>query len=564
MTEAEPKRSRGRPKKDPNAPKQRYFLSAAEKARRQSQKRLRDAKKRADKLTKVAESKRRYARKLEEKVGKVEKALKGDTSTVIDTGELATLPPPVQELVGNREVVFQPNEGPQEEFLSASERDVLYGGAAGGGKSFALLADPLRYCTNPNHRGLLLRRTLDELTELIDKSRQLYPKAFPGAKFRESKSTWHFPSGATIWFTYLDKDKDVTRFQGQAFNWIGIDEITQYPTPYVWDYLRSRLRSTDPELQQNLYMRCTANPGGIGGWWIKKMYIDVGEHNKPFPASDVETGRPFLWPQGHEKEGKPLFYRRFIPARLTDNPFLMADGQYEAMLRSLPEIERKRLLDGDWDVADGAAFPEFSRAKHVVEPFDLPTNWPRIRAADYGYASPSCVLWGAIDWDNNIWIYRELYVKQLTAEQLADKILEAEQLDPLPHYTVLDSSCWNKTGFGPSIAETMMRCGVRWTPSDRNRIQGKMEIHRRLADDPRTNEPRLRVFSNCSNTVKQLAAIPLSKTNSEDVDTKAEDHAYDALRYMLMTRMTGYAAIHQTLNGIKNQVYQVQNETFGY
>lgn len=565
MTEATtPKRGRGRPKKDPNAPKQRYFLSFAEKARRQSQKRLRDAKKRADKLTKVAESKRRYARKLEEKVGKVEKALKGDTTTVVDVGDLATLPPPVQELVGNREVVFQPNEGPQEEFLSASERDVLYGGAAGGGKSFALLADPLRYCTNPNHRGLLLRRTLDELTELIDKSRQLYPKAFPGAKFRESKSTWHFPSGATIWFTYLDKDKDVTRFQGQAFNWIGIDEITQYPTPYVWDYLRSRLRSTDPELQQNLYMRCTANPGGIGGWWIKKMYIDVGEHNKPFPASDVETGKPFLWPQGHEKEGEPLFYRRFIPARLTDNPFLMADGQYEAMLRSLPEIERKRLLEGDWDVADGAAFPEFSRAKHVVEPFDLPTNWPRIRAADYGYASPSCVLWGAIDWDNNIWIYRELYVKQLTAEQLADRILEAEQLDPLPHYTVLDSSCWNKTGFGPSIAETMMRCGVRWTPSDRNRIQGKMEIHRRLADDPRTNEPRLRVFSNCSNTVKQLAAIPLSKTNSEDVDTKAEDHAYDALRYMLMTRMTGYAAIHQTLNGIKNQVYQVQNETFGY
>ena len=561
MTDA-PKR--GRPKKDPDAPKQRYFLSKAEKARRQTQKRLRDAKKRADKITKVAESKRRYARKLEEKVGKVEKALKGDATTVIDTGDLSSLPPPVQEIVGNREVVFQPNEGPQEEFLSASERDVLYGGAAGGGKSFALLADPLRYCTNSNHRGLLLRRTLDELTELIDKSRQLYPKAFPGARFRESKSTWHFPSGATIWFTYLDKDKDVTRFQGQAFNWIGIDEITQYPTPYVWDYLRSRLRSTDPELQQSLYMRCTANPGGIGGWWIKKMYIDTGEHNKPFPAADVETGKPFMWPQGHEKEGQPLFYRRFIPARLTDNPYLMADGQYEAMLRSLPEIERKRLLDGDWDVADGAAFPEFSRSRHVVESFELPTNWPRIRAADYGYASPSCVLWGAIDWDNNIWVYRELYVKQLTAEQLADKILEAEQLDPLPHYTVLDSSCWNKTGFGPSIAETMMRCGVRWTPSDRNRIQGKMEIHRRLADDPRTKEPRLRVFSNCTNTVKQLAAIPLSKTNSEDVDTKAEDHAYDALRYMLMTRMTGYAAIHQTLNGIKAQVYQVQNETFGY
>jgi len=554
----------GRPKKDPDAPKATYNLSVKERARRAVQKKLNAAKRRAKKTTKAAEDKRRYARRLENDIGKVEKALVGKETTVIDKGDLTDLPAAVAELVEDSEVVFQPNPGPQEEFLSAGERDVLYGGAAGGGKSFALLADPLRYCHNSNHRGLLLRRTLDELTELIDKSRQLYPKAFPGAKFRESKSTWHFPSGATIWFTYLDKDKDVTRFQGQAFNWIGIDEITQYPTPYVWDYLRSRLRSTDPELQQHLYMRCTANPGGVGGWWVKKMYIDGTPENKAYPAFDLDTGKPFVWPHNHEKAGQPLFYRKFVPARLTDNPHLMADGQYESMLRSLPEVERKRLLEGDWDVAEGAAFPEFSRIKHVVEPYEMPTNWPRIRMADYGYAAPSCVLWGAIDWDNNIWIYRELYEKHLTAEQLADRILEAEQLDPVPHYTVLDSSCWNKTGFGPSIAEVMMRSGVRWTPSDRNRIQGKMEIHRRLADNPYTKEPRLRFFSTCQHIIKQVAGIPLSKTNSEDVDTKAEDHAYDALRYGMMTRMSGYVSIHQQLNSIKNHVHQVQDEVFGY
>lgn len=561
--QAQPKKA-GRPKRDPNAPKSSYNLSVKERARRAAQKKLRAAKKRAEKSTKAAEDKRRYARKMAESMGKVEKALNGSETTVIDQGDLSDLPPAVSDLIEDSEIVFKPNSGPQEEFLSASERDVLYGGAAGGGKSFALLADPLRFCHNPNHRGLLLRRTLDELTELIDKSRQLYTKAFPGAKFRESKSTWHFPSGATIWFTYLDKDKDVTRFQGQAFNWIGIDEITQYPTPYVWDYLRSRLRSTDPELQNHLYMRCTANPGGVGGWWVKKMYIEGTPENKPFPAFDLDTKAPFVWPAGHEKAGQPLFFRKFVPARLTDNPYLMADGQYEAMLRSLPEVERKRLLEGDWDVAEGAAFPEFSRSKHVVEPFELPTNWPRIRAADYGYAAPSCVLWGAIDWDNNIWIYRELYEKHLTAEQLADKILEAEELDPVPHYTVLDSSCWNKTGFGPSIAEVMMRQGVRWTPADRNRIQGKMEVHRRLADEPYSGEPRLRFFSSCQNIVKQIAGIPLSKSNSEDVDTKSEDHAYDALRYMLMTRMTGYASIHSQLGAIKNHVYKVQDEVFGY
>ena len=546
------------------ATKRTYQLSTAERARRAAQKRLRDAKKKAQQATKKAETKRKKARDLESTIGRVEKAIKGADTAVIDMGDISVLPSSVSDLVGDSEVVFQANPGPQEEFLSAGERDVLYGGAAGGGKSFALLADPLRYCHNPNHRGLLLRRTLDELTELIDKSRQLYTKAFPGAKFRESKSTWHFPSGATIWFTYLDRDKDVTRFQGQAFNWIGIDEITQYPTPYVWDYLRSRLRSTDPELQENLYMRCTANPGGVGGWWVKKMYIEGTPENKAFPAFDIDTRKTFVWPSGHEKAGQPLFFRKFVPARLTDNPHLMADGQYEAMLRSLPDVERKRLLEGDWDVAEGAAFPEFSRTKHVVEPFDLPTNWPRIRAADYGYSAPSCVLWGAIDWDNNIWVYRELYAKHLTAEQLADRILEAEQLDPLPHYTVLDSSCWNKTGFGPSIAEVMMRQGVRWTPSDRNRIQGKMEIHRRLADDPYTKEPRVRFFSTCQNIVKQVADIPLSKTNSEDVDTKAEDHAYDALRYMMMTRISGYASIHKQLGAIKNHVHRVQDEVFGY
>ena len=214
--------------------KRTYQLSTAERARRGAQKRLRAAKKKATQATKKAEAQRTYARKLEKTIGRVEKGVSEKGTNVIDVGDLSLLPPSVSDLVGDSEVVFQANPGPQEEFLSAGERDVLYGGAAGGGKSFALLADPLRYCHNPNHRGLLLRRTLDELTELIDKSRQLYPKAFPGAKFRESKSTWVFPSGATMWFTYLDRDKDVTRFQGQAFNWIGIDEITQYPTPYVW------------------------------------------------------------------------------------------------------------------------------------------------------------------------------------------------------------------------------------------------------------------------------------------------------------------------------------------
>ena len=207
-----PKRARGRPKKDPNAPKAR--LSTAEKARRATQASINRSKKEAAKKKAAAKKQNQRANQRIRAAQKVETALKGEKSRLVDMGDVDQLPSHVKELIGESDVVFQPNAGPQEEFLSAPEQDVLYGGAAGGGKSFALLADPLRYCHNPNHRGLLLRRTLDELTELISKSKQLYPKAFPGATFRESKSTWVFPSGATIWFSYLDKDKDVTRYQG--------------------------------------------------------------------------------------------------------------------------------------------------------------------------------------------------------------------------------------------------------------------------------------------------------------------------------------------------------------
>ena len=563
-TREEPvKRSRGRPKLE-EGQKGNYNISTRERARRQTRTTIRNAKKARDKAQKAANR----ATTKEKNLKKVENALFNSKGPkVLEQNILDSVPKPVRELVEDEaEVVFKPNTGPQTDFLASPERDVFYGGAAGGGKSFALLADLLRYCDNTNHRALIIRRTLDELTELVDKSKQLYPKAFPGAVFRESKAMWQFPSGATAWFSYLDKDKDVTRYQGQAFTWIGIDEITHYPTPYVWEYLRSRLRTTDPEIQA--YMRCTGNPGGVGGWWVKKMYIDPASPNTPFAATDVDSGNALLSPDTatNGKAGQPLFLRKFIPARLTDNPYLAQSGEYEAMLRSLPEVERRRLLEGDWDVAEGAAFPEFSRNIHVVDASQtqIPTNWLRLRAADYGYSAPACVLWGAVDWDDNLWIYREFYGKGQTAENLARIVSNFEGEDPTMHYAVLDSSCWNRTGTGPSIAETMIRAGIRWTPSDRNRIAGKMEIHRRLQVNDITQEPRIRILDSCPNLIRTLSGLPLAKNNLEDVDTKADDHAYDALRYMCMTRARGHLTINSMMNAIKNKKPEPFDSTFGY
>jgi hypothetical protein len=270
------------------------------------------------------------------------------------------------------------------------------------------------------------------------------------------------------------------------------------------------------------------------------MFIDPAPPGKAFNATDIESGKTLAFPKGHSKEGQPLFKRRFIPAMLTDNPHLYDQGDYEAMLLSLPEHQRKQLLEGNWDVAEGAAFPEFNRQVHVVEPFDIPNNWVKFRACDYGYGSFSAVVWIACTPDEQLIVYRELYVSKVLATDLADMVLDLEANDGNIKYGVLDSSCWHKRGdTGPSLAEQMIAKGCRWRPSDRShgsRVAGKNELHRRLQVDEYTEEPRIKFFNNCTNLIAQLPIIPLDKKNPEDIDTKSEDHLYDALRYGIMSR----------------------------
>ena len=462
-------------------------------------------------------------------------------------------------------IVFKPNAGPQTEFLAAGEREVLYGGSAGGGKSFAMLADPLRYMGHPAFSGLLLRHTTEELRELIFKSQELYPKVWKGIKWSERKMQWVAPSGARLWMSYLDRDDDVMRYQGLAFSWIGFDELTQWATPFAWNYMRSRLRSTASDLP--IFMRATTNPGGVGHHWVKKMFIDPAPYGKAFDATDIETGEILKYPAGHPKSGKSLFKRRFIPARLSDNPYLSESGDYEAMLLSLPEQQRRQLLEGDWDIKEGAAFTEFDRTVHVIDPYSIPNNWVKFRACDYGYGSYSGVIWFAVSPAEQLIVYRELYVSKVLATDLADMILEAEAGDGNIKYGVLDSSLWHKRGdTGPSLAEQMISRGCRWRPSDRSkgsRVAGKNEVHRRLQIDEFTDEPRLVFFNTCTNIVSQLPSIPLDKKNPEDVDTKAEDHLYDALRYGIMSRPR-FSIFDYDPRGKPSSSMPVADATFGY
>jgi hypothetical protein len=532
----------GTPKKKPGRPQgskgRGYNFHSKTKAKQRTEKKLREKRK------KIAQARTRIAnyKKDIEQTKETLSVLDGKKRLITDEFIDDLSPTAKKEIT--QDIIFKANEGPQEDFLAAGETDVLYGGSAGGGKSYAMIVDPLRFAHKPAHRALILRRSMPELRELIDKSRELYPKAFPGCKYREVEKLWNFPSGAKIEFGFLERDADVYRYQGQAYSWIGFDEITHLPTEFSWNYLASRLRTTDPEITP--YMRCTANPGGVGAHWVKKRYISPAPPNDSFLGADGIT-------------------RKFIPARLQDNPYLAYDGRYEQMLKSLPPAQRKQLLEGDWDVAEGAAFTEFERPLHVIAPFEIPIHWERIKGIDYGYASESCCIWGAVDpSDGTLIIYRELYRKGLLGTELAQLLTEMEISDPMSVRGVLDTACWSRTGTtGPTVGETLVRAGHKLRPADKNRIAGKIQIHEYLKLQ-NSGRPRIQIFNTCPNLIRELQSIPLDKNNPEDVDTHASDHAYDALRYLVMARPRVNDPLSQLRSLHREQLYRPVDSTFGY
>ena len=532
-----PRKKTGRPK---GSKGRGYNYHSETKAKIKARRAVKDKERRTEKLKQRLEAKRNSLNASKETLNKLEKKT---TNKVVTEDILDKVPKALKQEV-NDNVIFKPNTGPQTDFLAAPERDVLYGGAAGGGKSYAMLIDPLRFAHRAAHRALILRRSMPELRELIDKSRELYPKAFPGSKYKEVEKLWNFPSGAKVEFGFLERDADVYRYQGQAYSWIGFDEITHLPTEFGWNYLASRLRTTDPKITP--YMRCTANPGGVGATWVKKRYVDPHPPNESFTGEDNLT-------------------RKFIPARLEDNPYLAEDGRYEEMLKALPPTQRKQLLEGNWDVNEGAAFTEFEQDIHVITPFEIPISWERTKGIDYGYASESSCVWGTVDpSDGTLIIYRELYQKGLTGEDLGDRITQMELSDPYSVQGVLDTAAWARTGTtGPTVGESLIRAGHKLRRADKNRIQGKIQIHEYLKVQ-QSGRPRLQIFNTCPNLIRELQSIPLDRSNPEDVDTHAPDHAYDALRYLIMSRPRIQDSFSRIRNLHLEQAYTPADSEFGY
>ena len=432
----------------------------------------------------------------------------------------------------------------QRAFMERWEDEALYGGAAGGGKSDAMLAEALRQVHIPNYRGIIFRQTYPQLEALISRSVELYKAAYPKAKYNDTKKVWTFPSGSQIFFGYMLREKDKYNYQGKPYDFIGFDELTQFSMTQ-YEYLRSRNRPAGPGTR--VYMRATANPGGVGHGWVKERFITAA-----VPGNTIYTSEDIVTPEGQKMRVKSS--RIFIPSTVFDNKELLKnDPQYLARLAILPEAERNALLYGDWDSFSGQVFMEWRndpvhykdrRQTHVIEPFRIPSGWKIYRGFDWGYSKPFSVGWYAVDYSGRMYRIRELYgctgvpnvgVKW-TAQEVAKKIREIETTDENIKgrrvWALADPAIFAQDG-GESIADMMTKEGVYFDKADHTRIAGKMQMHYRFAFDEE-EKPMLYIFNTCRHFIRTIPALVYDDTDVEDIDTDTEDHIYDECRYVCM------------------------------
>ena len=429
-------------------------------------------------------------------------------------------------------------------FQSRGEYEALYGGAAGGGKSDALLTEALRQVHIPHYRGLILRKTYPQLSELIDRSRDLYSLAFPKAKYNDSKHFWVFPSGAKIYFGAMQHTKDRINYQGKRYDFIAFDELTHF----TWDeysYMFSRNRPSGSGTR--VYIRATTNPGGIGHSWVKERFITAAP-----PLTPIKTEMNIAKPDGSLMT--VTRNRIFIPSTVFDNSELLRnDPNYLANLSMLPEKEKNALLYGDWDSFSGQVFAEWKndpthykdrQFTHVIEPFVIPKEWKIYRGFDFGYSRPFAVEWIAVDHDGRVYVIAEFYgctdtpnqgIKY-TPSQIAQKIKQMENEHPnLKGRKIIGIAdpAIQKAETGQSIEDMMAKEGVFFSMGDHQRLPGKMQFHYRFAFDER-GIPMMYVFNNCRHFIRTIPTLIYDSTNVEDIDSTGEDHIYDCVRYVLM------------------------------
>jgi hypothetical protein len=478
---------------------------------------------------------------------------------------------------------WKPQKGTQLRAITATWcEELFFGGARGGGKSDFLLGDYAQDVNiyKENWHGIIFRKIAKELDELIKRSTQIFTPM--GAVFKVQEKKWIFPNGATLRLAFLERDEDADKYQGLQFTWIGWDELPNWATDIPYNKLKACLRS--PHNIPHKRIRSSGNPGGMGQDWVKKRFINPNPQGFA-PIVDkglinIKTGAQVMLADADESMAEDPNWkliesvRMFIPSRLQDNLILMEnDPMYIAKLAQAGGKELvKAWLAGDWDAIEGAYFDTFDKSKHVIDSFIIPAAWQKIRAFDWGYSRPFCVLWGAVSDGSlinvggvnmsfprdSIIIYREYYGTtgkpnegiKINADEIAreaKKLENGEEINDM----VADPAIFD-VSIGVSINEQMNNEGIFWRQADNKRVAGWQQIRTRLKGID--NKPLIYIMNCCKNLIRTLPIMQYDKTKPEDLDTKLEDHALDTLRYLVMSRPIT-VEIPKTLKEIGEQWY---------
>ena len=401
----------------------------------------------------------------------------------------------------------------QRRFIECDCDEVLYGGAAGGGKSYAQLCDALIYALKyAGSKQLILRRTYPELERsLIRVSRELYPSGI--CDFNGRAHCYQFINGSIIEFGSCEYERDVYKYQSAEYDVIRFDELTHF-TEYQYLYLISRVRGTSGYPKQ---IKSATNPGGIGHSWVRARFIDAAP-----PETVIRA------PSGN---------RIFIPARVTDNVFLMRrDPNYLTRLKALPKRERRALLEGAWDIEEGRFFSELDRERHVIIPFAIPHEWKKWRVIDYGLDRLVC-LWIAADTQAPpcFYVYRELCASDLIISEASERILAASCTDQGIVRTIAPPDLWGRSQeTGRSRATIFADSGLKLSKCSNDRASGWMMIRELMRPDLNGNV-RLKFFNCCHELISCLSQICIDPSRPDDVMTEPHrlTHAPDALRYFV-------------------------------
>lgn len=396
-------------------------------------------------------------------------------------------------------------------FIETDAFETLYGGAAGGGKTFVQALDALLYALKyQGSKQLILRRTFKELERsMVPQTMALYPAAF--CRYNASKHIWTVGK-SIIEMGYIATEGDVTQYQSAEYDVIRFDEMTHF-TETQYKYMLSRVRGVN---RFPKHVKCSANPGSVGHQNAKSRFIDIGA---PMQVHKCTGGT-----------------RLFIPAKLEDNPFLMqADPEYEERMKNLPEDVYRALREGDWDYYVGQYFTEFKRDTHVVEPFPIPDWWRRYVAIDYGL-DMLAAYWVAVDENDRAYVYREVYEPNLIIPDAAKLLREANGEDFVSAWFAPRDLFNRRQETGRSVAEIFAEEGIYLSEVSNGRVAGWYELKRRL--QPVKNEfgekkPRLIIFGTCLNLIRTLPGLQHDERNPNDCAKEPHEltHAPDAIRY---------------------------------